>query len=465
MILVVLQNLPVVVAVGGMDPSGGAGLAADILAANSLGVHVAPIVALLTVQTTRGLYAVRAVDPNFVRFQMEQILEDFKPQVIKTGALGSADNIHVVADIVENYGLRLVVDTVWAAGTGEPLIEGSIAGYIDALKKHLLSKAEIVTANIIEASKLVGFEVKDKDSAVKAAITIVREYGAQAAVIKGGHLMSEKLFDVYYSHQHGSIIFEKERIDTCKNRGLHGTGCVFASFIAAMMAKSHDTLTAVKHAEELIHESIRFSKAPGKGRCLVEPLADLKRKAGLAEATNHVRDAINRIMEASDILIEFIPEVGTNISEVILGAETIHDAVGIAGRITKAGKKLIVNGCPEPGGSSHMARLAITAHKYAPDIRAAANLAYNQRLINAARMLGLRVYEVHRAEESDTREGSTMQWIIRKAYNDLGFIPTIIYDKGAHGKEAMIRVLGSYAIEVAELIKRLALIALKLEKG
>lgn len=450
---------PVIIAVGGLDPSGGAGLAADVLAASSLGVHVAPVAAVITVQDTRGSMYIRLVEPWVLGAQIHRVISDLGANVVKTGALGNASNIAIVADYVEEYSVKLVVDTVWETGSGNPLVEDTSA-YIGALRSRLIPLADVVTLNAYEASRLTDKHVASYSDAVSAARFVVERLGARTAVVKGGHLetRSTTVHDVVYDSEIGELALAHPRLTSC-TRGLHGTGCTFASAIAAGLALGLSRIEAIRLAEEVVYDAIRFAKDIGSGRCPITPDAHVRRKAALLNALSNVRRALDYLLDNSELLVDFVPEVGTNIAEIIPGADNINDAAGIAGRVVRAGRRLIAAGCPWPGGSSHMARLAIAASKLDYSIRAAGNLVYDKRLVRAAKALGLSIYRARREEEPSRLEGTTMQWLVRRAYEELGEVPRIIYDTGAPGKEAMIRLLGSSAVEVAGLMVRLALIA------
>lgn len=451
---------PVIIAVGGLDPSGGAGLAADILAASSLGVHVAPVTAVLTVQDTGGSVYARPVEPWVLGSQLERVMSDFGARVIKTGVLGSVSNLLVVAEAVRSSGAVLVVDTVWETGSGDPLVE-DVEAYVAALRSRLIPLAEVVTLNAAEASKITGINAGSRVEAMRAARFVVERLGARMAIVKGGHVepWGSVVYDAVYDADRGEFLLEHPRLSPCGERGLHGTGCTFAASIAAGLALGLSRVEAARLAESIVYEAIRFAKNIGRGRCPVSPLAYVYRRASLLDAMASVRRAAEYLVENADVLLGYVPEVGINIAEIIPGADSAEDAAGIEGRVVRADQRLVMAGCPWPGGSSHMARLAIAAHRLDSSIRAAGNLVYREELVRAARVLGLSVFRARREEEPSSEEGSTMQWLVRRAYEELGMVPRVIYDTGAPGKEAMVRVLGSSALEVAGLMVRLALVA------
>lgn len=245
---------PVVLAVGGSDPSGGAGIQADLKTLHQHGIYGAAAITLLTVQSTRGVERVEVVEAGLVAEQIDAVLGDLPVRVIKTGALGSDA---IVREIGARIGSRgLVCDPVLRATSG-----AALAADAAVLKTQLLPRTTVVTPNAAEASALTGIAVTDVASARTAAVALVG-MGAAVALVKGGHLGGERATDVLCI---GGACFElsEARLET---RAGHGTGCVLASSIAARLARGESMLDAVRGAKSFVHDALASAPPLGAGR-------------------------------------------------------------------------------------------------------------------------------------------------------------------------------------------------------
>ncbi|HUU95969.1 MAG TPA: bifunctional hydroxymethylpyrimidine kinase/phosphomethylpyrimidine kinase [Phycisphaerae bacterium] len=245
---------PVALTIAGSDPSGGAGLQADLKTFHQLGVYGTSVVTLLTVQNTRSVDAVEVLDPAFAVAQLEAVLSDIPPQAAKTGALGSAAMIEALADRAASFAFPLVVDPVMISKHGAPLID---AEAVAVLRDRLLPHATVVTPNLHEAAALTGMEVTDPDSMERAAKAIA-QLGPKHVVIKGGRLEPEAL-DVLWSGG-GAVWLRAARVES---QNTHGSGCVFSAAIAAGLARGLEVEAAVRAAKEFVTAAIRT--APGLG--------------------------------------------------------------------------------------------------------------------------------------------------------------------------------------------------------
>src|ERR1700733_2581138 len=204
--------IPIALTIAGSDPSGGAGIQADLKTFHQLHVYGTAAITLITVQNTTRVSRVEMLDPTLVAGQIDAVLEDLPPQAAKTGALGTAAIIEAVAAC--SIECPLVVDPVMISKHGVALMDSTAR---DALRRLLLPKAALVTPNLHEAAELAGMPVEDLDQMKEAAIRIGR-----CVLIKGGHLDGDAV-DLLY---HDGVFTElrAERIDT---RHTHGTGCTY----------------------------------------------------------------------------------------------------------------------------------------------------------------------------------------------------------------------------------------------
>jgi hydroxymethylpyrimidine/phosphomethylpyrimidine kinase len=243
--------------IAGSDSSAGAGIQADLKTFAAFGVYGTSVITAITAQNTRGVYRVQEVSPEIVAAQIDAVVGDIGADVVKTGMLPSAGIVDVVVEKVQEYGLtELVVDPVMRAKGGEPLLaEDAVA----VVRERLLPLALIVTPNLSEAAALVGRGLDGWDDVRWAAREIVG-MGARNVVIKGGHLDGPAI-DLLYDGQEYHEFFAP-RVDT---RNTHGTGCTFASAIAASLAKGSTVRQAVAAAKAYVTKALQQSYPLGQG--------------------------------------------------------------------------------------------------------------------------------------------------------------------------------------------------------
>jgi hydroxymethylpyrimidine/phosphomethylpyrimidine kinase len=248
--------VPVALTIAGSDPSGGAGIQADLKTFHQLGVYGTSVITLLTVQNTQRVDAVETLSPEFVQAQLDAILEDIPPGAAKTGALGNGAVIRAVAERAARFAFPLVVDPVMVSKHGSILLseEGQAV-----LAQVLLPRTFLVTPNLQEAAILSGMPVHDVDAMEEAASRIARR-GVAAVLIKGGHLVEDAVDVLFWkgSPRH----FRARRIDTPHT---HGTGCTYSAAITAELAKGRELPDAVTIAKRFITAAIESHPSLGKG--------------------------------------------------------------------------------------------------------------------------------------------------------------------------------------------------------
>jgi hydroxymethylpyrimidine/phosphomethylpyrimidine kinase len=243
--------------IAGSDSGGGAGVQADLKTFAALGVYGASAITAITAQNTLGVTAVLELPPELVAAQIDAILFDIGTDAVKTGMLANSRIIQVVANKVKEHGLsNLVVDPVMVAKGGDRLLQEEA---VEALRSLLIPLATVVTPNLPEAAVLVGRSVESLEDARRAATDIVA-MGAKSAVVKGGHLKGDAV-DVFYDGRK-LLEFTAVRIETTST---HGTGCTFASAIAAGLAQGMALEEAVARAKEYVTEAIRRAFPLGGG--------------------------------------------------------------------------------------------------------------------------------------------------------------------------------------------------------
>ena len=247
-----------VLIVAGSDSGGGAGIQADIKTVTMLDAFAATAVTALTAQNTLGVFGVLPIAPEFIRQQIEVVLDDIGADSIKTGMLHDSGVIEAVASVLaaRASSVPLVVDPVMVAKGGAPLIE---PGAIEALKTLLVPRAAVLTPNLPEAEILLGRTIASLGAMQSAAQSLLA-LGCRAVLLKGGHLPGDTVYDVLATAS-GPRVWQSPRIDT---RHTHGTGCTLASAIAAGLAQGLLVEAAIERAREYVRRAILG--APGFGR-------------------------------------------------------------------------------------------------------------------------------------------------------------------------------------------------------
>jgi hydroxymethylpyrimidine/phosphomethylpyrimidine kinase len=245
----------VALSIAGSDPSGGAGLQADLKTFHRLGVYGEAVVTLITVQNTQGVTRVDVMAPDLVLEQIHAVCCDIPPHAAKIGALGNRAVVEAVAAAAQAFTFPLVIDPVMISKHGARLMDQEGERTIAA---RLIPRAFLLTPNLEEATVLAGFPVTDIASMRKAAEKLA-SLGAKNVLIKGGHLQGDPV-DVLFEPEHGFREFPGTRIATAHT---HGTGCTYSAAITAELAKGVDLRAAIARAKEFITRAIE--SAPGLG--------------------------------------------------------------------------------------------------------------------------------------------------------------------------------------------------------
>jgi hydroxymethylpyrimidine/phosphomethylpyrimidine kinase len=248
---------PVALTIAGSDPSGGAGLQADLKTFHQFGVYGEAVVTLVTVQNSVRVSRVELMPRDLVLEQIAAVVEDMPPGAAKTGALGSAELVEAVARAAAEFRFPLVVDPVMVSKHGQPLLAETAA---HAIRQYLLPRAALVTPNIPEAQALTGIAILTLDDMRQAARRIC-EMGARAVLIKGGHGSGQESTDILFDGAEWRE-FKATRIDT---RHTHGTGCTFSAAITAGLARGQALGESVARAKQFIQEAIRTNPGLGRG--------------------------------------------------------------------------------------------------------------------------------------------------------------------------------------------------------
>ncbi|MCM1109605.1 MAG: bifunctional hydroxymethylpyrimidine kinase/phosphomethylpyrimidine kinase [Clostridium sp.] len=249
-----MKQYPRALSIAGSDPSGGAGLQADLKTFSALGVYGSTAVVAVVDENTTGVFGVHPIPVDFVKGQIRSVLSDIGADAVKIGMLHSAELIRGVRDTLAEYpDLRdIVLDPVMVATSGDPLLEPDA---VSVLVSELIPCSRVITPNLPEASLILGETVDSQEQFEDAARALSRCGGGRVSVLlKAGHLDGDTLTDIFYNAETDTILRLESR--RCRTENTHGTGCTLSSAVAALLALGHPLDDAVRLAKEYIAGAI-----------------------------------------------------------------------------------------------------------------------------------------------------------------------------------------------------------------
>lgn len=261
------ESFPLVMTFAATDPSGGAGMQADLLAIASMGCHPLSVVTAITVQDTSGVDDILPIDSEWVEDQARAMLEDVPVSAFKIGLLGSVENIAAIAEVLADYpDVPLVIDPVLASGRGDELADEDM---LDAMRELLIPQATIITPNSMEARRLaLDEDNEDDDPSLDECAKRLLAMGCEYVLITGTHEQTAKVVNTLYN-EHGIVSSES----WARLPGIyHGSGCTLASAIAALLAQDVDVPEAVKEAQEYTWQTLSAGFRPGMGQHIPDRL-------------------------------------------------------------------------------------------------------------------------------------------------------------------------------------------------
>lgn len=254
------NNYSCVLTIAGSDPSGGAGIQADIKSISATGCYAASVITALTAQNTQGVQAIQEISSHFVEQQIESVFSDLLIRAVKIGMLHNEKIIAVVAAALMKFKPSYVVlDPVMVSKNGCELLPSNTIYY---LKQRLFPHVTLITPNLIEAEKLLGVKIYNAREQQMAAAEIGNQFDVNV-LVKGGHLDGEQSSDVVYLREHDTCHwFHTKRIDT---RHTHGTGCSLSSAIASYLAQEYSIIDAISAAKEYLTNAILYGATLNMG--------------------------------------------------------------------------------------------------------------------------------------------------------------------------------------------------------
>lgn len=438
-----MTKTPVVLTIAGTDSGGGAGASADLKTFASIGVHGTCAITSVTSQNTTGVISAYDLPSQVVKDQIDAVCTDMDVRWAKSGMLASPEIVSTVAEYIKKYDLSLVVDPVMAAEAGGDLLTTDA---LSVMRDELLPLCAVVTPNTYEASAISDITIEDREDAKRAAKAI-SDMGVPTVIVTGGHLDASDV--VYESKNDTFTVISGKFIEG----GTHGSGCTYSAALTAYLAQGHSVVDSARYAKRFVEHAIRESVPIGTGVAPVNQVAHIRKNAARYEVLDETGRAVE-MLTGCESFAKLIPEVACNIAMAIPDACDVQDVAAVSGRIAKLKGKAVNVGCVEFGASSHVARIILAAMQFNKNIRASVNIKYSMDVLEVCKKLDLTISSFDRADEPE--KTSTMDWGVTHAIKEYGSVPDIISDVGGIGKEPMVRVLGSGALDVAKTAVRIA---------
>jgi hydroxymethylpyrimidine/phosphomethylpyrimidine kinase len=249
-----------VLAFAASDPTGGAGLQADVLTLAGMGCHPLSVMTAITIQDTAGVEAISPVDSEWVGDQARMLLEDMPVEAFKIGLLASVENIAIIAEILSDYpDIPVVLDPVLASGRGDEL---SSEDMIAAMKEMLIPQATLITPNSIEARRLAMLDGEEDDIPLADCASRLLQLGCESVLITGTHDNTPRVYNILYGLEG---VLQTDAWDRLPG-SYHGSGCTLSSAIAASLAFGNELKRAVRDGQEYTYETLKAAFRPGMGQ-------------------------------------------------------------------------------------------------------------------------------------------------------------------------------------------------------
>jgi hydroxymethylpyrimidine/phosphomethylpyrimidine kinase len=439
----------IVLSIAGSDPSGGAGLQADLKSFSFLGLHGITVVTCITSQNTQHVKRIYKLPVDIIENQIDTLFEDFHIEAVKTGMLYDGEIIKCISKKISEYKLNPVVDPVMIATSGDSLSKNN---FVNSFKRYLLPKTFILTANIPEACEFTDFTINSIEDVKKTCYKLL-SFGPKYVLIKGGHLDTKNAIDILYDGK----LYHEFSLPRIPNKNAHGSGCTLSAVITGLIAIGETPIEAVKKAKHIIWNMIYQGYIPGKGSDVLNHLCEKIIPSSFLN--NEYLNVWFELKNATQKLVSilptiFIPEVGMNFAYAVKNAQNSQEICAVDGRILKTKDKTRLCGNIDFGSSKHVASIVLSAMSVNKNVRSAVNIRYSENIIELCKKVGFNIGSFNRKNEP-INAASTMEWGTKHAILKLGFVPDIIYDTGDIGKEPMIRVLGNTPEDVLSKLKKL----------
>ena len=426
--------------IGGSDPSSGAGIQSDLRIFSTDNVYWLTVITAITGQNTLKFGKVEPVSVNILKNQLQLVLSDFKIDGIKIGMVYDSEIIKIIYQQLKKLKIPIVVDPVIKSTTGGELLKKSA---IKDYQRYIIPLATVITPNKYEAEILSKTKINSKNIPEKIAKTI-QKMGAKNVSITGIQTKENKISD-FILEKNKKYVISGDKISKIN----HGSGGNYASAILFSLAKNKSIKESLRFAKQYTYDSIKNAKKIGKGIAIT----DINKKDSIER---ELSESIQKFTGIKNIY-KNIPECQTNFVYSKKNPKSIKEILGISGRIVKAGKKVIVAGDLEYGGSKHVATALLTVNKKFPQIQSAINIKYQNTTISKIKKLKFIVSRYDRSQEpiNVKNKGSTIEWGIKSAIKNLKESPDVIFHIGGFGKEPMIIIFGDTPKKILKKISKI----------
>ncbi len=427
--------------IGGSDPSSGAGIQSDLRTFSTDNVHWLTVITAITGQNTLKFGKVEPVSIDILKNQLQLVFSDFKIDGIKIGMVYNSQIIKTIYQQLKKSKIPIIVDPVIKSTTGGELLKKSA---IKDYQKYIIPLATVITPNKYEAEILSKTKINAKTMPEKTAKKI-QEMGAKNVSITGIQTKVNKISD-FILEKNKKYVITGDKISKIN----HGSGGNYASAVLFSLAKNKSIKESLKFAKQYTYDSIKNAKKIGRGIVIT----DINEKDS---TVTELSESIQKFTEIKNIY-KNIPECQTNFVYSKEKPKSTKEILGISGRIVKAGKKVIVAGDLEYGGSKHVATAMLTVNKKFPQIQSAINIKYQNTTISKIKKLKLIVSRYDRNQEPKNvkNKGSSIEWGIKSAIKNLKESPDVIFHNGGFGKEPMIIVFGDTPKNILKKILKIA---------
>ena len=431
---------PVVLTIAGSDSGGGAGIQADLKTIEAGGAFGTSAITSVTAQNTTGVQGSHLLPTDDIAAQIRAVRADFDVAAVKTGMLATSEVVDLVTERAADLP-NLVVDPVMVATSGDRLL----AAEAEDAYESLVAEAALVTPNADEAEVLTGRTIDGPDDAAAAGRDLVG-MGADAVLVKGGHVPGDQVADVLVTPE-SVTTYRHDRVDT---EATHGSGCTLSAAIATRLAHGDDLPAAVADGIDLLARAVRYNLDVGEGPGSVHHTVELRDTAA-REATSEAVGSVVAALTGTE-LAPLVPESGTAVAATTPHAERPDEVAAVDGRIT-----LTMAG-PRPahgvrfGAEPDLARCLLAVREHDPSRRFAVTCRLPEAVESAVGTLDGAVAAV----PADEREADTTpEALVKAAFEGADGSPVAVVDPGAVGVEGQVVVLADGAATTVERIETL----------
>ncbi|WP_340099576.1 bifunctional hydroxymethylpyrimidine kinase/phosphomethylpyrimidine kinase [Salinibaculum salinum] len=430
---------PVVLTIAGSDSGGGAGIQADLKTIEAGGAFGTSAVTSVTAQNTTGVESTHVLPTEEIEAQCMAVRSDFDVAAIKTGMLATSDVVELVTDAVRDSDAPAVVDPVMVATSGDRLLEPAA----EAAYEDLVAESTLVTPNADEAEVLTGIEATDSARAQQAAEALV-EMGADAALVKGGHVPGDDIVDVLATGDSIETV-RHTRVDT---EATHGSGCTLSSAIATRLAHGDDLSVAVRTGIDLLARAVRYNLDVGEGPGTVHHMVAVRDQAERDPTAERVAEVVEQLVRRD--VSPLVPEVGLNVVGATPYAEVPTECAAVEGRVTRTLDGVAANRGVRFGASTNVARFLLAAREYDSDLRFAVNCRFDDDIERALDALDGPVAEYDPSNRPEEAAGQTVEWAATEAFAERDESPVAVAGRAGVGWEPTVVLLAPDTATLAD---------------